>query len=105
VRTLRVQILTPDSPAIVIDDAASVVVPSMPGSFGVLAGHAPMVAPVGLGVLRCASEAGVCRYYVVGDGAAEISSSDGLILMVGFAKPAKDQINAEDMLDKLARTA
>ncbi len=102
-KTFKVLILTPDSPAIIIDNAVSAVVPSAPGSFGVLAGHAAMVAPVGAGILRCSDESGVWRFFVVGDGTADVSPADGMVLMVGSAKPAADEMQAEELLDRLVQ--
>jgi F0F1-type ATP synthase epsilon subunit len=103
VKSFKVRILTPDTPPIEVADAASVVVPSVPGSFGVLADHAPTVAAVGAGVMRYSDQSGQWRYVVLGDGTADVSR-DEMVLLVAFARTAGDENQAEELLDRMTRT-
>jgi F-type H+-transporting ATPase subunit epsilon len=104
VKPLRLKIVTPDTPDLSVDEAVSVVVPSAPGSFGVMADHAPMVAPVGAGVLRYSDHAGEWHYVVVGDGVADVAR-ECVSLFVGFAKPAPDEMSADQLLDSITQFA
>lgn len=100
-KAFRLLILTPDASDISVEDAVSVVVPSAPGSFGAMADHAPMIAPVGSGVLRYSDQYGSWRYVVVGDGVAEVTRGC-VTLMVDSAKPAPDEATAGQMIDSMA---
>lgn len=100
-KAFRLLILTPDAPDVRVEDAVSVVVPSAPGSFGAMADHAPMIAPVGSGVLRYSDQQGAWHYVVVGDGVAEVTR-ECVTLMVDTAKPAPDEFTASQMIDAIA---
>lgn len=99
-KSFKVRVLTPDSQELVIGDAVSVVVPSVPGSFGVLADHEPTVAAVGAGVLRYMDGGGAWRHVVVGEGAVEVSR-EGMVVLVASARKANDEIHAEELLNHL----
>jgi F-type H+-transporting ATPase subunit epsilon len=62
-----------------------VVVPGSEGEFGVLAGHAPMVAMLRPGILTVL-EPGPARRIVVGGGFAEVNP-DGLTVLAELAVP------------------
>jgi len=100
--TFPVSIVTPDQPAILLADVAGLVIPSPPGSVGILAGHAPMIAAVGDGVLCYRTADGDSHYIVVTSGCAEVGA-DGTTLTVGSAVKAPDQIHAEELLERLQR--
>jgi F-type H+-transporting ATPase subunit epsilon len=104
VKPLLLKILTPDTPDLAMEDVVSVVVPSAPGSFGAMADHAPMIAPVGAGVLRYTDQAGHWHYVVVGEGVADVGR-ESISLLVGFAKTAPDETTADQILENLTQFA
>jgi F-type H+-transporting ATPase subunit epsilon len=63
-------------------------VPGAEGDFGVLAGHAPLVATVRPGILTIFREGGELKV-VVNGGFAEVNSS-GLTLLAAMAVPLED---------------
>jgi F-type H+-transporting ATPase subunit epsilon len=65
-----------------------VVVPGTEGEFGVLAGHAPVVAMLKPGILTVL-EPGPPRRIVVGGGFAEVNP-DGLTVLAELAVPVED---------------
>jgi F-type H+-transporting ATPase subunit epsilon len=69
-------------------DVDQVDVPGSEGDFGVLAGHAPLVATVRPGVLTIFSEGGELKV-VVNGGLAEVGPS-GLTVLADFAVPLED---------------
>lgn len=102
-KTLGIRIVTPDTPGISVNEAVSVVVPSVSGTFGVMADHAPMTAAVGAGILRYTTESGKWHYIVVGDGVAEAERSR-VLLSVTFAREARDEVHAEEILEGISQT-
>lgn len=60
----------------VFDQAADVLIaPGLEGEFGVLAGHAPMIALVRRGITRV-DAAGESRWFVTGGGYVEVTKSE-----------------------------
>ena len=98
----RVSIVTPDQPAMTLPDVVSLVIPSASGSVGVLAGHAPMIAAVGEGILQYRSSDDEWHYLVVTAGCAEVSA-EGTTLTVGAAIKAPDLMHAEELLERFQR--
>ncbi len=71
-------LLTPEGEAF-SGDVESVVVPGGAGFFGVLAGHAPMLAAVQHGILAVTTEEGR-REYLIEDGVLETDGTKCLLL-------------------------
>src|SRR5215475_9837355 len=65
-------------------DVTQVDVPGVEGDFGVLAGHAPMVATVKPGILKVYGGSGEPQSFVVLGGFAEVSS-EGLTILADVA--------------------
>src|SRR6202040_4079906 len=63
-------------------------VPGAEGDFGVLAGHAPLIAALRPGILTIREAGGAKRLYVR-DGFAEVNSS-GLTVLAEFATPVEE---------------
>src|ERR1700682_1308126 len=63
-------------------------VPGAEGDFGVLAGHAPLIAALRPGILTI-REAGVAKRLYVRDGFAEVNLS-GLTVLAEFAMPVEE---------------
>jgi F-type H+-transporting ATPase subunit epsilon len=63
-------------------------IPGSEGDFGVLAGHAPLVAMLRPGILTIHADSGPVRAMVTG-GFAEVSP-DGLTVLADFAMPADE---------------
>lgn len=76
---LQVRVVSPDS-VLYEGPAASVVAPAWDGKVGVLPGHAPMIALLGLGELSIdLPEGGSERFFVAG-GVLKVAGDDLLIL-------------------------
>lgn len=92
-RTFKLSIRTPE--AVVFEgDVESLVVPGLRGLFGVLGGHAPMVAGVSAGVLAVQA-AGQPSYFVVGDGTFDVRHNQASLL-VDTAEGAASRAEAGD---------
>ena len=87
VKTLRLNVVTPEREALA-RDVETVVLPGEAGSFGVLPGHAPLVAALRPGLLRYRA-GGETREFAVGGGYAEITGGRVTVL-ADTAVPAED---------------
>jgi len=67
----------------------SMVAPGSEGYFGVLAGHAPMVAELGWGELKLRTQGGDERYYAVARGFVEVGW-DRVTVLVDSAEAAEE---------------
>lgn len=95
--TFRFLLSTPDK-TFFNGPADSVVCPGPEGYFGILPRHAQMVAAVGLGIVKVASE-GNTSYFVVDGGVAEVTPEE-TILVADMAIPASDPADAEEKLQE-----
>ncbi len=77
--SLQIEVVTPQR-VVLRERAEAVVVPSAEGYLGVLAGHAPMVAVVGLGIVRFGQFHGPKRKMAVTGGFMEVSGNRVTIL-------------------------
>ena len=77
----------------------TLVVPGTDGSFGVLAGHAPMIAGVAPGIVE-ARLAGETRVFAVSGGVADVSPPR-TVLLVDEAVSAADIWDAQEKLARL----
>src|SRR5436309_5129345 len=69
--TFRLDVVTPDR-VVMGEDVVSLIAPGAEGSFGVLAGHAPMVAELTVGQLRYRTPAGAEELLAVSGGILEV---------------------------------
>ena len=91
---LAVSILTPEGKAFE-DEVYSITAPGVNGSFGVLEGHAPMIAALDTGVLKVVIGDGN-RFFVVKGGFAEVRK-DRLVVLSDRVEPADDGDAARGM--------
>ncbi len=99
-RSFRLQIVTPER---VIMDApvTSVIAPGVEGSFGVLAGHAPMVTELGVGELRYRDEGGVEHVMALHAGFMQVTGDRSTVLADAAERPAEiDVSRAEEARDR-----
>jgi F-type H+-transporting ATPase subunit epsilon len=96
--TFRLSILTPDE-RLFDAEADVVIVPGLKGMFGVLPGHAPMVAALGLGVLHVKGPE-TERWFVVSGGVAEIDR-DHVAILAESVSAAGDAFDAEERAQEL----
>jgi F-type H+-transporting ATPase subunit epsilon len=93
--SFNLSILTPESQA--TESAVdSLVAPGLKGSFGVLSGHAPMIAALQRGILR-AEARGRALYFVVGEGVLEVRRNE-VVVLTGSVVEAASLREAEAML-------
>lgn len=92
----RLLMLTPSGKAV---DAPveSAVLPGLDGRFGVLAGHADMLAGVSAGIMTYVKQ-GVTHSVLVGDGIASVNRG-ALKVRVEFVEEAPSALDAEERLE------
>lgn len=78
-RLFQLDVVTPDR-VVMSEPVRSVVAPGAEGSFGVLAGHAPMVAELTIGQLRYQPESGPEETLAVGGGFLEVGQGQVTVL-------------------------
>jgi F-type H+-transporting ATPase subunit epsilon len=94
VAPLRLAIVTP-SRALLETDADSVVAPGSEGEFGVLPGHAPLLAALRPGVVRYSAGSAEIRV-AIGGGFAEVTQERVTVLAPAAEKPEQiDPAEAE----------
>ncbi len=76
--------------------AESLVAPGLEGEFGVLAGHAPMVALIKRGITRVTAD-GATRLFVTGQGFVEVAG-DEVNLLADFIAKADSPEQAAELL-------
>ncbi len=82
-------------------DVDAAVIPGVRGTYGILAGHAPMLGAVATGILR-AEQNGRTLWFVTGGGVAEVATGRVEVLVDAvFAVP--DAADAEQKLEVFAR--
>ena len=77
--TYHLSIVTPDG-KIFEGEAQSLIAPGVEGSFGVLAGHAPMIVGLKKGPLTLKTKDRI-RYYTISPGILEISGQNRMLLL------------------------
>jgi F-type H+-transporting ATPase subunit epsilon len=78
-RRLRVTVVTPSGSAYT-EDAAGLVAPAYDGKVGILPGHAPFLALMGIGELRVAVREGVRKRLAVRGGVLEVVAGEVTVL-------------------------
>jgi len=87
-KTLKLQVVTPDKQHL-SEDVRFVALPGLVGEFGVLPGHAPLLAALKEGIMRVEREKET-RSYRLGGGYAEVGE-DGVIVLAESLKPVADK--------------
>ena len=106
---LQVRVVSPDS-VLFEGSAASVVAPAWDGRVGVLPGHAPMIALLGLGELSIDLPDGGSERFFVAGGVLKVAGDELLILTEygGDARPEELPAGAEldvgEILDAMEST-
>lgn len=96
--TFRLTLATPDK-VFFEGPVTAAVCSGIEGSFGLLTGHAPLVAGLATGVLRIQTEDGA-RYFVTGGGLAEVDQQHAEIL-VESAEAVDTAAQADEKLVEL----
>src|SRR5262249_44798959 len=99
-RAFRLEVVTPDKVAL-NEDVVSVVAPGSEGSFGVLAGHAPMVAELTIGRLNYRTPGGAEEIMAISGGFLEVGR-DHVMVLADSAERSTD-IDVERALRALER--
>jgi F-type H+-transporting ATPase subunit epsilon len=89
---LALEIVTPEA-RVYSETVDSVVIPTVEGEVGILAGHIPLVAQIGVGELRV-TKGGVTDFLVVGGGFAQVASDKVSILADSAIEEVKIDPNA-----------
>ncbi len=97
-------VVAPDK-SVVEETVTSVIAPGVEGYFGVLAGHAPLIAALRPGLVEYLDSIGTRHYVYVGGGFAEVGAN-GVTVLADEAARAKDIdiARAEKDLDDARRT-
>ena len=85
---LPLEIITPDA-VLFSGKMKSIRVPGSEGSFGVLAGHAPLMAALEIGVLKLEHDNGDIEYISTSGGFVQVTQ-DKVIVLADSAERAKD---------------
>ncbi len=95
---LRVRVVSPDS-VLYEGPAASVVAPAWDGKVGILPGHAPMIALLGLGELSIDLPDGGSERFFVAGGVLKVEGGDLMILTEYGGTEAPDELPASAAID------
>ncbi|HWD39142.1 MAG TPA: ATP synthase F1 subunit epsilon [Fimbriimonas sp.] len=102
-REFALSVVAPDK-SVVEEGVTSVIAPGEEGYFGVLAGHAPLIASLKPGLVEYVEPSGVRHYVYVGGGFAEVSQTGVTILADEAARAGDiDLSRAEQELDNARR--
>lgn len=77
--TFILEIITPEQ-ILMKDETQFLVVPEVNGELGVLKNHAPMIAALGIGVLRYTDASGVIRKMAISGGFMEVIYNEARVL-------------------------
>jgi F-type H+-transporting ATPase subunit epsilon len=98
--TLSIRVITPER--ILLDSTcASVSFPTVDGSVGILSGHAPMVAAIGVGELAFKTESGTEESVFIAGGFAEVR--DNTVRIVTDTSEPASEIDVERAVEAARR--
>ena len=102
---MKCLVVTPEKTVLTLD-STFVVMPLADGEYGILPGHAPLIARLGAGELRITGTDGQLTNYYIEGGFAEILD-DMVALLTMYALPAKelDLAHAEEQLQKTQKSS
>jgi F-type H+-transporting ATPase subunit epsilon len=86
-KTFQLSVVTPEG-AVLDTEARSAVFPASDGEVGVLPNRAPLLARLGIGVLKATTDGGIQRFYVEGGFAQVIHNK--LTLLTEYAVPLEE---------------
>ncbi|MBN2582221.1 MAG: F0F1 ATP synthase subunit epsilon [Planctomycetes bacterium] len=89
--SLQVTILTPDRRIFDRQECHEVELPGRDGTFGILENHTPLLAPLGIGVIRLRSGGEVTHRVAVAEGMVEVSEDH--VLVTAHAAERSDEID------------
>jgi len=79
-------------------DVESVVLPGVDGEFGILSGHAPLIAALKLGVVKV-TQGGSDKFFLVGNGYLDVANNQASVL-VGLAAAIKDHATGLELISQ-----
>lgn len=88
-KLLQLEVITPQR-VVLRDRVEALVVPSLDGYLGILAGHAPMVAAVSLGIVQFGRFHGSKHRMAVNGGFLEVSAGNRVTLLADTAELAEE---------------
>jgi F-type H+-transporting ATPase subunit epsilon len=89
--SVQVTILTPDRRVLDRRECHEVELPGRDGTFGVLDNHTPLLAPLGIGVVRLRSGGQVTECVAVAEGVVEVSQNQ--VTVTAHAAERSDEID------------
>lgn len=102
--TLHVEVVTPAGGIVLSREARHVRLPGLQGSFGVLAGHAELMAALGTGLAQVEEAAGGTLLLAVSGGYAQVHAGRLLVLSESAELPERlDLARAEAALERARR--
>ena len=102
-KTFRLQMATQEK-VVFEEDVVSVVAPGVEGYFGILRGRAPLIAELGLGIMKVTPADGVVKHVAVTGGILDCSEN-GVLVLADIAERS-DEIDvqrAEAAVDRARR--
>ncbi len=78
-KTFKLQVVTPEKQHL-SEDVTFVALPGLQGEFGVLPGHAPLLAALTSGIMKVEKERET-KTYRIGGGYAEVTGGDHVIVL------------------------
>jgi F-type H+-transporting ATPase subunit epsilon len=103
-RQFRLDVVTPDR-VVLSENVVSLVAPGAEGSFGVLAGHAPMLAELTIGQLRFRTGSGEEDVMAVSGGFLEIGAGQVTVLADSAERSAEIVVERARRARERARAA
>jgi F-type H+-transporting ATPase subunit epsilon len=101
---MRVQIVTPEGRVLDASDATRVDLPGVAGALGILPGHAPLFAAIGVGEARVFLSGGEVRAFAVAGGWAQVEA-DAVRLLLTFVADESSEEEGEEAACLRAREA
>ena len=102
-RTFFLEVVTPER-TFFSGECSSMVLPTLDGLYGVLAGHEPMVTAVESGVFKYRTPDGMWHFAAVGRGFAEVMPESTILLVTTAERPREiDEQRARQAMERAQR--
>ena len=99
-RTFFLEVVTPER-TFFSGECSSMVLPTLDGLYGVLAGHEPMVTAVESGVFKYRTPDGMWHFAAVGKGFAEVMPESTILLVTTAERPREiDEQRARQAMER-----